>query len=517
MTMNRTIRPFVPAFHASIWAVLVGVPVAVAGVWLAGCANQSRVMELEPLRVDREWRRSVGAPQLALPTPRIASVEGGVSITFRPSATIDRSTITRSFMVNPTATIQGSAVGSAGPVDLEALAAEAIASEYPALASNAEAAIAPARVRVGQRVLATGSGRSLADLELSIDPEPARIEDPAPVELAAKSVSVTAARLVARDEPSVTLVVGRRIEVTSEQRFDFPIDELAEGDCRRLRTLLLGGYEIVAECEIRTGATVVVSETRTFGPSGDREWQDPIRRTAKQRLEAIAASDPNQSLAIELLLDQPAARRGEVLPAVLVTNVSARPVLELRPFSAAFQVRSGATLSYVGSGVADGEPCLCPGETLEIVGSDRLDPCGDSIDAAGEGLLAVVSTSGLDRRTIGPIPVESTPRFGAGLLPPRTGPDDVLLEASTGSAAPAGALEIRLVFDGDDAMRVAFPQIPAGGSAILRLPADLDEESAATWARWTALGGRVEAELLEASQWNCEGATPAKQAFRIGR
>lgn len=518
MTTNRRCRVSAPASRASIWTFAVGFAIASAAVWMAGCDSQPRVMELEPLRVERQWRRSVGSPQLELPAPRIAASEGGVLLTFQPSGTIERSTITREFLVTPIATIRGSAARGENPADLEATATELIRLEYPSLASNAEAAIAPAQVEVGNVVLATGGGRSLADLQFSIEPEEARIEEPRRVGIAAKDVIVIAAKLVSRNDPSVELLEGRLVEGGGEdQRFEFSIAGLGEGDCRRLRALLLGDYSILADCEVRIGANAWMSETRSFEPAVQREWQDPIRRAASQRLQAIADPDPASALTMALLLEGPSAQRGEALPDVLVTNTSNRPVLELRAFSAAFQQRSGASLAYVGSGVGDGESCLCPGESLKIIASDRLDPCGDAIDGEDDGLLAVVSTSGLERRVIGPVPVGAVPRFGATLLPPRAGAEEVLLEASSRSMVPAGVLELRLSFGREEAMRVAFPSIPAGGSGGLRLPADLDAESAAVWARWKEAGGRVDVELLEASLWDCEEAAPAQQAFRIGR
>ncbi|MGA1225609.1 MAG: hypothetical protein ACO31E_13715, partial [Phycisphaerales bacterium] len=255
----------------------------------------------------------------------------------------------------------------------------------------------------------TGSGRSLADLRLSIEPEAARIDPAKPDGLAAQDVTVVAARLVRRDDPSSILLEGRRAEVGAgeDQRFEFNVDGLGEGDCRRLRALLIGDYAIVAECQIRTGRSAMVSETRTFEALAERVWRDPIRRAARQQLEAIAAPDPASSLSMELVRETAFARRGAPLPDVLVTNVSNRPVLDLPSFTAAFQVRQGAALAYVGSGIAEAEPCLCPGETLKILGMDLLDPCGESISEAASGLIAVVSNSSLERRTIGPIPVEA--------------------------------------------------------------------------------------------------------------
>jgi hypothetical protein len=517
VTMNRKPSHFAPAARAWILIAVVGASTPSATIWLGGCANQSRTEELEPMRVERQWRRSVAPPQLEVPPPRIALSEGGVVVSFRPSGTIERSTVTRQFLITPTATFQGRAGGSAAVADLDALAVEAIASEYPSLASNAEATIAPTRVDVRQIVLATGSGRSLADLQLSIDPEPARIGEARAVEISAGDVAVVSAKLVRASDPSSILSEGRRIADGGEQRFEFSIASLGEGDCGRLRALLLGEYAIVADCEIRTGAREVVSESRTFAPTAEREWQDPIRRAAKQQLEAIATDDPHAALSMEMVVVHSMARRGEALPAVRVTNVSSRPVLDLRTFTSAFQIREGTNLTYVGSGIAEGEPCLCPGETLEITGADRLDPCGDSIDGVGDGLVAVVSSSGLERRVIGPVSVESPPRFGATLLPPRSGPQEVLLEASSRTMVPANSLEVRLSFAGDRVIRIPFPQIEAGGSGVLRLPADLDADSASEWMDWREVGGRVDVELLEAALWDCEGAVPARQAFRIGR
>jgi hypothetical protein len=519
MTTSPTLRSL-PCSPRSV-VLLSSVVVALfAGTWsLSGCASEPRVVDLETVTVERLWRRSVGEPRLDLPFPRISPIEGGVEFAFRPSGTIDRSTISRQFVIASTATVRGTAARSERVVDLKEVAREAIGIEYPALESNAEAPISPTQLDLGEVVVDTGSGRSLADVRLSIEPEAARIDPPKPDGLAAQDVTVVAARLVRRDDPSSILLEGRRAEVgaAEDQRFEFAIDGLGEGDCRRLRALLIGDYAIVAECEIRTGRSVMVSEQRTFGALAERELRDPIRRAARQQLEAIEAQDPASALAMELVGETAFARRGEILPGVLVTNISNRPVLDLRSFTAAFQVRDGAALAYVGSGIGEGEPCLCPGETLEILGADQLDPCGEAIRDVGSGLIAVVSTSGLERRTLGPIAVEAVPRFGVGLLPPRVAGAEVLLEATAASAVPQGAVEVRLLFGEAGEIRSAFPAIPEGGAGVLRLPADLDAEAAALWAEWRAAGGRVDVELLEASLWDCEDAPPARQAFRIGR
>jgi hypothetical protein len=519
MTTSPTLSALPSSPRSAVLLALAAGMLAL-GVWtLSGCASEPRVVDLETVTVERLWRRSVGEPRLDLPFPRISPIEGGVELAFRPSGTIDRSTISRQFVVVPTATVRGTAARSERVVDLQEVAAEAIRVEYPALESNAEAVIGPSQIDLGEVVVDTGGGRSLADVRLSIEPEAARIDQATPAGLAAENVTVVSVRLVRRDDPTVTLLEGRRVERggVEDQRFEFAVDGLGEGDCRRLRALFIGDYAIIAECEIRTGRSVTVPEERIFAALAEREWLDPIRRAASQRLEAIAATDPASSLAIEFAAEKSFARRGEMLPPVLVTNVSRQPVLDLRTFTVAYQIRTGTALAYVGSGIGEGEPCLCPGETLEILGADQLDPCGEAIRDAGDGLIASVSTSAIDSRTIGPIPVEAAPRFGARLLPPRVEGAEVLLEATAATAVPQGAVEVRLLFGEAGEIRSAFPAIPEGGAGALRLPADLDAEAAALWAEWRAAGGRVDAELLEASLWDCEDAAPARQAFRIGR
>ncbi len=514
-SMNRRSSP--SALNA---ALPVSVGVLLAGAWtLAGCKSEPRTMTLETVRVERLWRRSVGTPRLELPPPRVSPSEGGVEFVFRPSATIDKVMIAREFSVVPTATVRGGVSRTAPVVDLQELAAEAVRSGYPALENNAEAVIRPSQIDVGEVVVASGNGRSLADVRLSIDPEEPRFDRVAPVDLAPGDVSIVAVRLVRRSDASSTLLEGRRVEagVDGGQRFQFAVDGLGEGDCRRLRSLLIGDYAIVVDCEIKTGASSSAPEQRTFAAVSEGEYRDPIRRAARQQLEAIATPDPDSALSMELVEESASARRGAVLPNILVTNVSSRPVLALRAFSAAFQIRDGTSLAYAGRSVGESEPCLCPGETVTIVGEDLLDACGEPVQDAGQGLLAVVSNSGLTRRVLGPIPVEAVPRFGAQLLPPRTAAGEVVLEATSGSPVPFGALEVRLSFGGAGEIRQPFPSIPAGSSGGLRLPSDLDEQSAGVWAEWTQAGGRVDVELLEASLWDCEGAVPAKQAFRIGR
>lgn len=341
---------------------------------------------------------------------------------------------------------------------------------------------------------------SFGDLRMSIEPQSAVFGSAKPALLPASDVAVVAARLVGLDESRTVLVEGE-LELPAqagEQRFVFPIASLGELDCRRLRSLRLGEYEVVAECEIRTGTRSVTSVERTFPVLAEREWLDPVRRAARERLAQLATTPTGAALTFELADASRYAVRGERLPGVVVVNRSSQPILDLRAFSVAYQIKRPDGLEFVGSGGADGDPCLCPGDSISIESSEALQPCGEAIEGEGgeHGLVILVSSSGLDPRRLGPLPVVAVDASGAQLSPPRMAGREVVVEAAC--AVDATNLELRLSIEGEGEIVVPFPAIAAGGRASLTLPASLGPETLAIWEGWRGGGRRVEVELLEA-------------------
>ena len=484
----------------------------------AACSAEPKTVALKPFEVEREWRRSVGEPQLELAAPRTGISDAGVVVFFRPTATVDRVEISRAFAVTSEATVLRTARRDEAALELESVAAAEVGQRYPALASNAEAAIAPSDFTLREVVIDVDGRPSFGDLRMSIEPQSAVFGSAKPALLPASDVAVVAARLVGLDESRTVLVEGE-LELPAqagEQRFVFPIASLGELDCRRLRSLRLGEYEVVAECEIRTGTRSVTSVERTFPVLAEREWLDPVRRAARERLAKLATTPTGAALAFELADASRYAVRGERLPGVVVVNRSSQPILDLRAFSVAYQIKRPDGLEFVGSGGADGDPCLCPGDSISIESSEALQPCGEAIEGEGgeHGLVILVSSSGLDPRRLGPLQVVAVDASGAQLSPPRMAGLEVVVEAAC--AVDATNLELRLSIEGEGEIVVPFPAIAAGGLASLTLPASLGPETLAIWEGWRGGGRRVEVELLEAALWGCEEVAPSRQAFRMG-
>lgn len=126
----------------------------------------------------------------------------------------------------------------------------------------------------------------------------------------------------------------------------------------------------------------------------------------------------------------------------------------------------------------------------------------------------MVSSSSIDRRSLGPLPVVAVAASGAQLSPPRVNGPEVVVEAA--SAVAAEGLELRMSIEGQGEIVVPFPSIAAGGRASLTLPGALAPDATEVWQRWRSGGRRVEVELLEAPLWGCDGAVPSRQAFRMG-
>lgn len=496
-----------------------GLILSVATLSLASvtaCKTEPKTVALQASEVERQWRRTVGEPRLELPPPRTGIAEAGVVVSFRPVATVEQIGISRAFEVTWEATVLRKGRSDESPVDLSALAAAEVVQRYPAIASNAEAAIEPTEVTIRDVVLEVDGRSAFGDLRISIEPQPPVFEAAKPTRLAVSEVQVVAARLVDGGGSGAVLIEGELLPSNQpgEQRLVFPIDRLDSSDCRRLRSLFLGDYAVEADCEIRTGARSVVAETRTFPAGEEREWRDPVRRAAGERLAALASASTGADLSMELRSEY--AVRGEQLPDVIVVNRSAQPILDLRTFLVTHQIQGPDGLRFVGSGTAEGEPCLCPGEAIAVVTPEALESCGESVGGGAEashGLILQVSASGLERRRLGPLPVVAVDASGAQLSPPRTAGSEVVVEAT--SSVEGRNLQLRLSIEGEGEIVVPFPRIEAGGRATVVLPSVLEADAAAVWEGWRGSGRRVEVELLEEALWGCEGATPARQAFRM--
>lgn len=512
--------PPIPRRHSSarIAMVLPLVSIGtVAIVLIASCNAAPKNVALSPVEVERQWRRTVGEPKLELPPPRTGISDAGLVMSFRPVATVEQVDISRAFVVYSEATVTRAGRNEESPVDLESLAAAELGHRYPELASNAEAAIESTDATLQDVVVEVNGRPSFGDLRMSIEPKPPVFGSAKPTRVPASDVAVVAARLVDRRDPRRVLVQGRLLETaqSGEQRIAVPIESLDSADCRKLRSLLIGDYAIEADCEIRTGARSVVVETRTFPATAEREWRDPVRRAARERLAALATTATDSALAVEAIGTPNVVTRGGPLPGVSVTNRAPDPVLDLRAFSVAYQIAGPDGLRFVGSGSADGEPCLCPGDSIEIATTEFLPACGESVGGSDDrfGLVLLVSSSGLERRSLGPVPVVAVDASGAQLSPPRISSVGMAFEAT--SAVDAHDLQLRLSIEGEGEIVVPFPAIAAGGRASVVLPDALGPGGAAVWEGWRGSGRRVEVELLEATLWGCEGAQPARQAFRM--
>ena len=484
---------------------------------MSACESEPTQVSLGSFEVDRQWRRSVGDPQLELSPPRATLADAGVVVAFRPTATVEQVSISRAFVVASEATVIRTGRGDQSPIDLRAVASAEVTQQYPGLASNAETLIEPREVTLRDVVIEVDGRPSRGDVQMSIDPQSPVFDSARPTALSASDVQVVAARIIGSDDSRSVLIEGEMLQAgqPGEQRLVFPIGNLGATECRKLRSLLLGEYAIEADCEIRTGARSVVVETRVFPAAEMREWRDPVRRAARERLTALASIPAEEALVLELSADSEVAFRGEALPIVAVVNRSSQPILDLRDFMAAYQIDAPNGLRFVGSGNGEGEPCLCPGESISIETTEILPPCGDSVGGsdATHGLIILVSSSGLERRKLGPVPVIAVEASGALLAPPRIAGREVVIEAVSENAAES--LQLRLSIEGEGEIVLPFPAIAAGGRASLTLPEALGSDASATWEAWRGGGRRVEVELLEAGLWECEGAAPSRQAFRM--
>jgi len=498
--------------HEKIGRVIRLAAPAIVGFGV-GCSTAPKHIQLESFTVERSWNRNVGDPVLEVPPPAVIAGSDAVAIRFRPTASMERRRIDRRFLVTGSAEVlPGASPKGTSPAMLAELAEESLLAVYPALGQRADATLEPASLELRSVVTNIEGRPRIADVNLEIRPEDAVFLEPAQTPV---SVRLASAELVTGEGRSqISKSLDSAVTEADSARLEFR--SLDTASCSFLRELLLGRYRVEAEFEIQAGG-VSTMERRTFEASEGAEWLDPIRVAARARLEAIAVEDVGGALAIAMSREGDALNRGSSLPAVRLRNSGTGPLLDVRPFTVTYLLREGVGIAFAGAEDSEFEPCLCPGDSIEIIPSEAIDPCGPAL-AGADGLAVRVDGSGFDRVELGPVAVNAITRGRYQLDPPRTSGGTIEVRATDVGGQGARGLSLRLSRGQGEGSTIEtpFPNIPAGGSVSLQLPDGLPEAARQMWNAWNGEGGRVDLLLLEGALWGCDGANPARQAVRLG-